>query len=45
MSSYCGCQRTPQYLTPSRWHDWSVSTGISRLLVTLNDRARDRLFF
>jgi len=41
---YCGCRRTPQYLAPSRWHDWSVSTGVSRLLVTLNDRARDRLF-
>jgi len=41
---YCGCRHTPQYLASSRWHDWSVSTGVSHLLVTPNDREGDRLF-
>ena len=26
---YCGCRRTPQYLAPLRWHDWSVSTDVA----------------
>jgi len=40
---YCGCRRTPRYLSSPRWHDWSVSTDGSRLLVAPNDREGDRL--
>jgi len=39
----CGYRVKPQHLASLRWHDWSVSTGGSRLLVTLNDGEGVRL--
>jgi len=39
----CGYRVKPQHLASPRWHDWSVSTDGSRLLVTLNDREEVRL--
>ena len=41
--SCCGYRVKPQHLASPRWHDWSVSTGGSRLLVTLNDGEGVRL--
>ena len=40
---YCGYRVKPQHLASPRWHDWSVSTDGSRLLVTLSDREGVRL--
>jgi len=39
----CGYRVKPQHLASPQWHDWSVSTDGSRLLVTLNDREGVRL--
>jgi len=39
----CGYRVKPQHLASPRWHDWSVSTDGSRLLVTLSDREGVRL--
>ena len=39
----CGYRVKPQHPASPRWHDWSVSTDGSRLLVTLNDREGVRL--